>query len=258
MSDSEKGVAAPMFPHNEDHSGLKENPKRRGQKYRRPQRSAAEITTLVLACLSLLVLARQFDFPWPVPSPSPTPNPVPDFVKDGMKQCKIIQRPTPHHSPFNHHRKQSDRFAAGTRDVLLKNATLWTGNKGGEEVIYGADVYMSGGVVHRIGTGGKNESLALYMKGKKDVDEVDLKGAWVTPGIVDMHSHMGVDSSPELRGADDTNSLKSAILPWLRSLDGFNTHDLAFNNSISGGITTMMILPGSAGNIGGQAFTVSN
>ncbi|OCF30643.1 amidohydrolase [Kwoniella heveanensis BCC8398] len=69
-----------------------------------------------------------------------------------------------------------------------------------------------------------------------------------------MHSHMGVDAAPSLQGNDDTNSLKNAVLPWLRSLDGFNTHDLAFNLSISGGITTMLVLPGSAGNIGGQAF----
>jgi imidazolonepropionase-like amidohydrolase len=71
-----------------------------------------------------------------------------------------------------------------------------------------------------------------------------------------MHSHYGVDPAPGLKGTDDTNSLKAPILPWLRSLDGINTHDLAFNLSIAGGITTSLILPGSAGNIGGQAFTI--
>jgi imidazolonepropionase-like amidohydrolase len=64
-----------------------------------------------------------------------------------------------------------------------------------------------------------------------------------------MHSHYGVDPAPGLKGTDDTNSLKAPILPWLRSLDGINTHDLAFNLSIAGGITTSMVLPGSAGNI---------
>lgn len=61
-----------------------------------------------------------------------------------------------------------------------------------------------------------------------------------------MHSHLGVDSSPHLRGSDDTNSLKGSVQPWLRSLDGFDTHDEAFNGSIAGGITTMLVLPGSA------------
>lgn len=74
--------------------------------------------------------------------------------------------------------------------------------------------------------------------------------------IVDMHSHLGVDSAPELRGSDDTNSLKGVVLPWLRSLDGLNTHDEAYRLSVSGGVTTSNILPGSADAIGGQAFTI--
>ena len=86
-----------------------------------------------------------------------------------------------------------------------------------------------------------------------------------------MHSHVGLDAAPSLRGNDDTNSWKQSVQPWLRSLDGFNTHDLAFNLTNSGGITTILVLPGSAGlslattscrvtdkqgNIGGTAFTM--
>ena len=73
---------------------------------------------------------------------------------------------------------------------------------------------------------------------------------WLMPllsGIVDTHSHMGLDSAPGLKGSSDTNSHRGNTQPWLRSFDGFNTHDLAFNLSISGGITTMLVLPGSAG-----------
>jgi hypothetical protein len=44
------------------------------------------------------------------------------------------------------------------------------------------------------------------------------------------------------------------VLPYLRSLDGFSTSDLAFANSIAGGITAMQVLPGSANNIGGEDF----
>lgn len=61
---------------------------------------------------------------------------------------------------------------------------------------------------------------------------------------------MGVDSSPELEGSADTNSLKGLVLPWLRSLDGLNTHDEAYKLSISGGVTTANVLPGSADAIG--------
>ena len=62
--------------------------------------------------------------------------------------------------------------------------------------------------------------------------------------IVDMHSHLGVDSVPELSGADDTNSVQGITQPWLRSVDALNTHDDAYRLSISGGVTTANILPG--------------
>jgi hypothetical protein len=53
-------------------------------------------------------------------------------------------------------------------------------------------------------------------------------------------------------GASDTNSRKSPILPWLRSLDGLNTHDESYALAIAGGVTTAQILPGSANNIGNK------
>ena len=68
--------------------------------------------------------------------------------------------------------------------------------------------------------------------------------------IVDMHSHIGVDSLPNLSGANDGNSLLGIAQPWLRSLDGLNTHDEAYTLSIAGGVTTANILPGSANAIG--------
>ena len=73
----------------------------------------------------------------------------------------------------------------------------------------------------------------------------------IVSSIVDLHSHLGDASSPELQGASgDDNSLHGPILPWLRALDGLNTHDDAYKLSISGGVTTALVLPGSANGIG--------
>ena len=72
----------------------------------------------------------------------------------------------------------------------------------------------------------------------------------LTRSIVDVHSHLGVGSAPDLEGSDDTNSVKGLALPWMRSLDGLNTHDDSYQLSISGGLTTANILPGSADAIG--------
>lgn len=59
-------------------------------------------------------------------------------------------------------------------------------------------------------------------------------------------------------GASDGNSRKAPILPWLRSIDGLNTHDESYQLAMAGGVTTAQILPGSANNIGMCAiFAVS-
>ncbi|KAJ4473612.1 carbohydrate esterase family 9 protein [Lentinula aciculospora] len=84
----------------------------------------------------------------------------------------------------------------------------------------------------------------------------DARGRWLTPRIVDLHSHMGDSSSPELSGSDDGNSFKGIAQPWLRSVDGLNTHDDSYQLSIAGGLTTALILPGSANAIGGQAYVI--
>ncbi|KAF8897047.1 hypothetical protein CPB84DRAFT_1836987 [Gymnopilus junonius] len=139
-----------------------------------------------------------------------------------------------------HERVESDRYEAGTPPILLKNATIWTGRVSGHEVVVG-DIFLDKGLIKEIGDV-KQSMLDSY----KDILVLEAEGAWITPGIVDMHSHLGVDSVPELRGSGDTNSLKGLVLPWLRSLDGLNTHDEAYRLSISGGVTTANVLPGSA------------
>jgi imidazolonepropionase-like amidohydrolase len=76
----------------------------------------------------------------------------------------------------------------------------------------------------------------------KDLVVVDLNGAWLTPGIIDMHSHIGGGSSPYLSGASfDLGSDHGPILPWLRALDGLNTHDDSYALAIAGGVTTALV-----------------
>ncbi|TXT04247.1 hypothetical protein VHUM_04245 [Vanrija humicola] len=215
-------------------------------KQRRRKRPTLSSTLAGLAIIALTVFyASNRAWPW---DPQP-PSDLPPFIREGIKQCEIIGRPPPNPAPATRERTTSDRFVAGTGAVWLKNATVWTGSNSGKEVLYGVDVLLDGGVIRRIGS-----SEAVALEGV-DADEVDLHGAWVTPGLVDVHSHIGVESAPGLNGGSDGNTLKGSVRPFLRSLDGFNTHDAAFNLSIAGGITTMLVLPGSAGNIGGQAFT---
>ena len=59
--------------------------------------------------------------------------------------------------------------------------------------------------------------------------------------VVDANSHVG---------AIDLDSAKGPILPWLRSIDGLNTHDEGFQLAMAGGVTTVQVLPGSNNAIG--------
>ncbi|KAJ3975274.1 hypothetical protein EV361DRAFT_524556 [Lentinula raphanica] len=147
-------------------------------------------------------------------------------------------------------RKQSDRYVPGTKPVLIKNASIWTGNVDGVEVVLG-DLFLDKGIIRAVG-----EVPVHMLDDLHHVTVIDANRSWVTPGIVDLHSHLGDQSSPKLSGAADTNSRKGLVQPWLRSLDGLNTHDDAYMLSISGGVTTANVLPGSANAIGGQAFII--
>ncbi|GJE84554.1 composite domain of metallo-dependent hydrolase [Phanerochaete sordida] len=172
---------------------------------------------------------------------------VPAHAKRILRQCAAL-RATPEPPHDFHTRAQSDRYEPGTRPTLIKNARVWTGARNGTETVKG-DVLLEGGVVKGIGY--IPEAL---LDSYDDLATIHAGGAWVTPGLVDLHSHVGLLSAPFTAGAFEVNSIHGPALPWLRSIDGFNTHDLAFELAIAGGVTSAMVLPGSGNAIGGQAF----
>ncbi|KAG1827623.1 uncharacterized protein BJ212DRAFT_1494927 [Suillus subaureus] len=172
-----------------------------------------------------------------------------------LSKCAYI-RAKPGPPPNFHTRTQSDRLAdsENTTPILVRNATIWTAANDGHEVLTG-DLLMHHGLIKAIGDIPLSLIRQFELKNRK-LEVIDVHGAWVTPGIVDLHSHIGVGSAPQLNGAGDTNSRKAPILPWLRSIDGLNTHDASYELAMAGGVTTAQILPGSANNIGGQAFII--
>ncbi|KAF7317119.1 Carbohydrate esterase family 9 protein [Mycena chlorophos] len=168
-----------------------------------------------------------------------------------ISKCRNLHT-LPGPPPNFHARTQSDRFVPGTQPYLLTNAKIWTGRNNGTEILDRGDILIDGGLIKFVGKV-KDSLLSQY---GPELVVLDLKGAWVTPGIVDMHSHLGDFAVPALDGAMDGNSPKGLILPWVRSLDGLNTHDDSYPTSIAGGITTALVLPGSGNSIGGQAFVI--
>lgn len=143
-------------------------------------------------------------------------------------------------------RTRSDRFEKGTRPVLIQNARIWTGKRNGTDIFRG-DVLLENGLIKSVGHLSKGDLLNTHVGSLR---VFDANGAWLTPGIVDVHSHVGVYSIPTLKGSLDDNSLRGIVQPWLRALDGLNTHDDSYPLSIAGGVTTSLVLPGSANAIG--------
>ncbi|KAJ6577348.1 carbohydrate esterase family 9 protein [Mycena capillaripes] len=200
----------------------------------------------LLAVLALLVATNFLAFGFFFHPQRSTKLPL--HAEATLARCRALNaKPAP--PPSFNLRTKSDRFQSGTRAVLVKNATIWTGRVDGLEVLKG-DIFMDGGIIVDVGVF-KQSVLDLH---KHDI--VDAQGAWVTPGIVDMHSHLAVEASPALAGASDGNSFKGLVLPWLRAVDSMNTHDDGFVLAVAGGITTSLILPGSADAMGGQGFVI--
>ena len=85
------------------------------------------------------------------------------------------------------------------------------------------------------------------------ITTVDATGAYLTPGLIDMHSHMGVYSWPEGVASSDGNEAVGPFTPRVWSFDSFDPEDPALEMAQAGGITTIQVLPGSANLIGGQA-----
>jgi imidazolonepropionase-like amidohydrolase len=85
---------------------------------------------------------------------------------------------------------------------------------------------------------------------------VDATGMWVLPGFVEAHSHLGIGEEGEGWAGDDINERTDPNGARLRARDGINPADLGFTDALSGGVTTAMIMPGSANPIGGQVVAV--
>ncbi|KDR83960.1 hypothetical protein GALMADRAFT_236481 [Galerina marginata CBS 339.88] len=177
-------------------------------------------------------------------------NPAFTFSKENVLARCASLRITP--SPPNgfDSRDESDRFEEGTNATLIRNALIFTGRDNGTDVIRG-DLLLDKGVIKGVG-----KISGRVIDNTPNLTIVNANGAWVTPGLVDLHTHLGVLSVPILAGAVDFNSAKGPVLPWLRSIDGMNTHDEGYELAMAGGVTSVQVLPGSSNAIGGQAFIV--
>ncbi|MDP4083595.1 MAG: amidohydrolase family protein [Bacillota bacterium] len=127
--------------------------------------------------------------------------------------------------------------------ILLKNAIVYPITS---EPIQGGDVLIEKGKIIKIGKGLTEE----------DGQIVDCKGLFLLPGIIDVHTHLGLYDEGTGWAGNDANETAEALTPHIRAIDGAYPLDPAFNDALKSGITTVNIMPGSANVIGGTTSVI--
>ena len=114
-------------------------------------------------------------------------------------------------------------------------------------------IYSPGIVVMK---GGVIKSVGEMTRAPDGAAVVDATGRFVTPGIIDTHSHIGVYASPNVAAHADGNEAVGPITPSARAEYGYWPGDPAITKARAGGVTSALVLPRSANLIGGRGFTV--
>jgi len=134
----------------------------------------------------------------------------------------------------------------GSAPVLIRNATVLTGTG---ERLDGADVLMRDGKIANVG---KN------IDAPDGATIIDGAGKWVTPGIIDAHSHLGVYPSPGVSAHEDGNELTNPATPNVWAEHSVWPQDQGFAAALAGGVTSLLVLPGSGNLIGGRGVVLKN
>lgn len=85
---------------------------------------------------------------------------------------------------------------------------------------------------------------------------VDATGRWVLPGFVEAHAHVGLHEEGEGVAGNDTNEMTVPNTAGVRAVDAVNVDDEGFRDALSGGITSVVVKPGSGNPIGGQSVAM--
>jgi imidazolonepropionase-like amidohydrolase len=85
---------------------------------------------------------------------------------------------------------------------------------------------------------------------------IDGTGKFITPGLIDTHSHLGVYPMIGTLGTEDGNEMAEPTTPQAQTADAFWPQDPGIERAVAGGVTTIQVLPGSANLIGGRAVTI--
>lgn len=135
---------------------------------------------------------------------------------------------------------------AAATATLIRHATVLDGL--GNQ-LDGADVRLAHGKINEIGIGlepAAGETL------------IDATGKWITPGIIDVHSHLGAGPSPRVSATWNVNESTQPVTAEVWVEHSVSAKDPGYLRARAGGITALQILPGSANLFGGRSVVLKN
>ena len=128
--------------------------------------------------------------------------------------------------------------------VVVRNVRALTGM--GDE-LESIDVLIENGQIAAVGK---------QLTAPDGAIEVDGTDKWLTPGIIDVHSHMGVYPNPSIASHSDGNEAIDPVTAEVWAEHSVWPQDPNFEKAIAGGVTTAQILPGSANLFGGRGVVL--
>jgi imidazolonepropionase-like amidohydrolase len=132
--------------------------------------------------------------------------------------------------------------------TAITGATVYDGEGGRIE---NGTVVLSGGKVQAVG--GSDTAIP------DGATRIDGAGKWVTPGIIDIHSHLGDYPSPAVEAHSDGNEITGPVRPEVWAEHSVWPQDPGFSRALAnGGVTSLHVLPGSANLFGGRGVTLKN
>lgn len=144
-----------------------------------------------------------------------------------------------------------DPFASTYRPLPSRPTALF-----GATVFTGTGERIDGGTV--LIRDGKIEAVGARLVPPASYEVVDAAGKYITPGLIDAHSHLGVYPSPSVAAHSDGNELTDPNTAGVWAEHSVWPQDPGFNLARAGGVTTLMVLPGSGNLIGGRSVTLRN
>ena len=183
-----------------------------------------------LPLMAVLVAASMVSACSNAPQPKAAPEPVAAAAKADEAPYPSTYRPLP-----------------GV-PTAITGATIFTGE--GQRIDNGT-IVMADGIVRAVG--GADTPVP------DGATRYDARGKWVTPGVIDVHSHLGVYPTPFVAGQDDGNEATAPVRAEVWAEHSVWPQDPGFTRAlVNGGITTLQILPGSADLFGGRTVVLKN